>query len=162
MDNRPMAEIETLYQSHGDAILRYLHRTFGRAAPPEDLLQETFLQALRHAGHCTAAESPRAFLFGIARHVGLTAVRRAKVHRAAQADLAAESGREHDHGLADMQAAIEKLPPQIRETLELRLRDELTYAEIAAVLGTPVGTIRSRLHSALRLLQIALNPPDTK
>jgi RNA polymerase sigma-70 factor (ECF subfamily) len=50
------------------------------------------------------------------------------------------------------------LPPQIRETLDLRLRDELSYEEIAAVLAIPVGTVRSRLHDALRKLQSELNP----
>jgi RNA polymerase sigma-70 factor (ECF subfamily) len=63
-----------------------------------------------------------------------------------------------DTDLEDMRTAIEHLPPQIRETLDLRLRDELSYEEIAAVLAIPVGTVRSRLHDALRKLQSELNP----
>ena len=49
------------------------------------------------------------------------------------------------------------LPPPLvrlhRMNLELRLRDELSYEEIATVLGIPVGTVRSRLHHGLRQLR---------
>ena len=55
-----------------------------------------------------------------------------------------------------MRLAMAELPEQIRETLELRLRDELSYEEIAAVLEIPLGTVRSRLHTALRLLRAAM------
>jgi hypothetical protein len=58
-----MAEIEALYHSHGEALLRYLHRTFGTAAHADDLLQETFIHALANPDACTHAASPRAFLF---------------------------------------------------------------------------------------------------
>jgi RNA polymerase sigma-70 factor (ECF subfamily) len=158
-----MAEIEALYHSHGEALLRYLHRTFGTAAPANDLLQETFVHALANPAACTHAASPRAFLFGIARHVGLSAARRSKLTRREQLqDLAAPDTEKNDHALQDMRAAIHTLPPQIRETLELRLRDELSYEEIAAVLEVPVGTIRSRLHTALRLLKEQLHPPEAQ
>jgi RNA polymerase sigma-70 factor (ECF subfamily) len=48
----------------------------------------------------------------------------------------------------------------LREALELRLRDELTYEEIAAVLEIPVGTVRSRLHNALERVRAALDTND--
>jgi RNA polymerase sigma factor (sigma-70 family) len=157
-----MAEMESLYHSHGEAILRYLHRTFGAAAPADDLLQETFVHALANPDACTHAASPRAFLFGIARHVGLSAARRSKLtRRDLLHDLAAPDV-ENDHALQEMRAAIQTLPPKIRETLELRLRDELSYEEIAAVLEVPVGTVRSRLHTALRLLKEQLHPPEAQ
>jgi len=159
MEDRAMAEIEGLYQLHGDALLRYLQRSFGAVAPAEDLLQETFVRALGRREECAEAESPRAFLFGIARHVGLTAARRAKRTRTEPLGEVAAEKTEKDTALEDMRAAIGKLPDQIRETLEFRLRDELSYEEIAAVLAIPVGTVRSRLHTAMRLLREEMNPP---
>jgi RNA polymerase sigma-70 factor (ECF subfamily) len=51
-----------------------------------------------------------------------------------------------------MRRAIGRLPPHQRETLQLRLVDDLSYDEIAAVLEIPVGTVRSRLHNAVRTL----------
>jgi RNA polymerase sigma-70 factor (ECF subfamily) len=145
-------EIEALYHRHGPALLAYLRRTFGPNA--EDLLQESFVHALRSREQCLRADSPRAFLFGIARHVGLSAARRERAHLPLP-DVPAPQRAEHP-ALDAMAAAIRALPPQIRETLELRLREELSYEEIATVLQVPIGTVRSRLHSALKLLRQAL------
>jgi RNA polymerase sigma-70 factor (ECF subfamily) len=154
-----MLQIESLYQCHAPALLRYLQRNFGSCAAAEDLLQETFVRLLARDNATEAAVSPRAFLFGIARNVGLTAARKAKRARTQQiADVAATVADENDSTLRQMHAAIVKLPEQIRETLELRLREELSYEEIAAVLEIPVGTVRSRLHTALRLLREEMKP----
>ncbi len=129
-------------------------------APAEDLLQETFARALANRDACLSAESPRAFLFGIARHVGLTAARRAKLRETSPlGDLEAKA----DQGtepLEHMRNAIDKLPPLVRETLAFRLREELSYEEIALVLGIPVGTVRSRLHTAMRMLRNELTRED--
>jgi RNA polymerase sigma-70 factor, ECF subfamily len=149
-------QIEALYRSHAPALLRYLQRNFGACASADDLLQETFLRWLRRSD-AAAAASPRAFLFGIARHVGLTALRGARRTRTqAMEEVVAQPATESAADLQQMQKAIAELPAQIRETLELRLREELSYEEIAAVLEIPVGTVRSRLHTALQLLRAAL------
>ena len=154
MADSRMVQIEALYHSHAPALLRYLQRNFGSCAAAEDLLHETFLRLLARDDAGEAAVSPRAFLFGIARHVGLTAARQAKRARTqAIGEVADQAPAENESALRQMQAAIGKLPQQIRETLEFRLREELTYEEIAAVLEIPVGTVRSRLHTALRLLR---------
>ena len=58
-----------------------------------------------------------------------------------------------DQRIGEMRRAIAKLPDEMRETLELRLADDLSYEEIAAVLEIPVGTVRSRLHNAVRKLR---------
>ena len=151
------AAMEMLYQVHGPAILRYLQRRFGRVASAEDLLQETFVRALGNRKGFDSAESARAFLFGIARNVGLAAARRLREPRVLALEERAV-GAEEEAGLAEMRGAIGRLPEQIRETLEFRLREELTYEEIAGVMGIPVGTVRSRLHTALLMLQEEMNP----
>ncbi len=122
-------------------------------------MQETFVHALK-SPECTAAESPRAFLFGIARHVGLTAARRAQVRATVPMPEVAAKAHPGDEPFEAMRAAIAKLPAPVRETLEFRLRDELSYEEIAAVMAIPLGTVRSRLHTAMRLLKDELNPRD--
>ena len=55
-----------------------------------------------------------------------------------------------------MHRAIAALPELQREALLLKLQHELTYEEIASVLNIPVGTVRSRLHHAVRQLRAAL------
>ncbi len=149
-----MQKIEHLYHAHGPALLGYLQRNFGRCAAAEDLLQETFVQALRKEDRLTAADSPRAWLFGIARHVGLTALRRNRPTESLDATTPTVS--EPNPQLAAMREAIAQLPPAMREPLELRLRENLSYEEIAAMLEIPLGTVRSRLHTAMQKLRDAM------
>jgi RNA polymerase sigma-70 factor, ECF subfamily len=151
-----MSQIEGLYRSHGPALLRYLQRSFGWCAAADDLLQETFVRAMTGASQLQSAESPRAFLFGVARHVGLTAARRAALRMTEPIGEVAAAGEPNAAELSEMRQAIAQLPEQIRQTLELRLHEELSYEEIAVVMEIPVGTVRSRLHSALRLLREAM------
>src|SRR5689334_16359029 len=132
------AKVEGWYREHGSALLRYLGRRFGRAGA-DDLLQETFVQALRRPRRSGEAVSPRAWLFGIARHVGITAFRRVKVMGSLPEEAEARV-EEADSRLGEMRRAIATLPAQMRETLELKLADDLSYEEIAAVLEIPVGT----------------------
>jgi RNA polymerase sigma-70 factor (ECF subfamily) len=143
--------IEHLYRAHGADLISYLRRGFGRWAAPEDLLHETFVQALRNQDRLTQAASPRAWLFGIARHVGLTAARK---HR--HADSLTDLPQHRDERRPQIEAmldAIASLPEVLRETMELRLREQLSYEEIAQVMQIPVGTVRSRLHTAMKKLR---------
>jgi RNA polymerase sigma-70 factor (ECF subfamily) len=146
-----MQELEDLYHAHGPALLAYLRRAFGRCASPQDMLQETFLQALHHEERLATVDSPRAWLFGIARHVGLNTVR--KYRPTESLDNAPVCRAEPDDELAAMREAIAKLPPAMGEPLELRLRENLSYEEIASMLEIPIGTVRSRLHNAMRRLR---------
>jgi RNA polymerase sigma-70 factor (ECF subfamily) len=156
-----MPDIENLYRTHGSALLAYL-RSFGRWASAEDLLHETFVQALRRPDQLDQSVSPRAWLFGIARHVGLTAARRHRPMAALDADHVQPIGPAEPHSdLIDVHAGIAALPSPLRETLELRLREQLSYEEIAHVLEIPIGTVRSRLHTAMRQLRDQLNPDET-
>jgi RNA polymerase sigma-70 factor (ECF subfamily) len=154
------ADLESLYRIHGPGLLRYLARQFRHAAAPEDLLHETFVQALRQPEGLAAAVSHRAWLFGIARKLGLAAVRgRRRQVLAPLPDVAAPAA-EVDERVVAMRQAIAALPTHLRQTMELRLGEELTYEEIATVLAIPVGTVRSRLHAALRELRQRLIAPS--
>jgi RNA polymerase sigma-70 factor (ECF subfamily) len=155
-----MRDIEQHYRAHGSSLLSYLKRSFGWCGCPEDLLQETFVQALRRQRDLAEAVSPRAWLFGIARHVGLTAAR--KLRPATPLDERALAAPGTPSEIADLREAIAGLPPPAREALELRLRDGLSYEEIAVVLEIPVGTVRSRLHSAMHRLRDAMEAQDNR
>jgi RNA polymerase sigma-70 factor (ECF subfamily) len=151
--------VEALYLCHGRALLGYLGRWFGRAEAAEDLLHETFVQALQGTDRLNEAASPRAWLFGIARRVGLRALRRRRMEtRAARriAEASAAPARPEDDRLDRLRRAVGALAPAHREPLELRLLEDLSYEEIADVLGLPVGTVRSRLHHAVRRLRETL------
>jgi RNA polymerase sigma-70 factor, ECF subfamily len=156
MDN-PIEPWEQLYREVGPSLLGYFRRQPALASAAEDLLQDTFLRAFRR-GNCLATPvSPRAYLFGIARHVGIDALR----HRRPVGELAPEAAapvEDEDGRLEPMRLAIDALPEAQREALLLKLHQELSYEEIAVVLDVPIGTVRSRLHHAVRRLRETLNP----
>lgn len=147
--------LETLYRDVGPGLLAFLRRTYGDEHAAEDLLQETFFEASRRLERLAEAVSPRAWLFAIARNVAATARRRWHPVVPVPADLPAPGAADSSE-LDAMRQAIAELPDAMREALELRLRAELSYEEIAAVLEIPVGTVRSRLHHAVRQLRAAL------
>ena len=151
--DEPMTRVEALYREHGPAILNYLRRRCADGGWAEDLLHETFARALRQVDRLDEVRSPKAWLLGIARNVWRGARRGRRRTRSLPHDLAAESPARDDPRLEQMRRALDALPDAFREVLELRLREELSYEEIANVLGIPVGTVRSRLHHAVRRLQ---------
>ena len=154
-----LSQIETLYRETAPALLAYFRHQPALAGAAEDLLHDTFAHALRQLGRLRESITPRAYLFGIARHVGLDAFR--KRHPAAElpAEFPAPPVTPEDERLEPLRAALAALPEPHRETLLLKLRHDLTYAELAEVLAIPVGTVRSRLHHAVSLLRTTLNPP---
>lgn len=153
-------QLESLYQQHAPDILHYLRRLARDPAEAEDLLQETFLEAARHWEGVAAACSPRAWLFGIARNLSRGTRRRWRIWRTQPLPerLGAAASPAEDPRLESMRAAIGELSAPYREALELRLRHDLSYAEIAEVLSIPVGTVRSRLHEAVTQLRERLQP----
>jgi RNA polymerase sigma-70 factor (ECF subfamily) len=92
----------------------------------------------------------------VARNLSADAWRRLRVVEQLPDELAAPGPVGADPRLEVMRESIAKLNPALREVLELRLQVELSYDEIAAVLAIPVGTVRSRLHHAVKQLRSAL------
>jgi RNA polymerase sigma-70 factor (ECF subfamily) len=146
-------------------VQRAARRLAGNAADADDLVQETYVRALRGSGQFRAGTNLKAWLLTILRHVHLN--RRRQVARAivevdgTRVERFAETA---EHGdtperrllsrMVDEQlrAAHESLPLALRQTLWLRDVEELSYAEIANRLGIPMGTVMSRLSRARRLL----------
>jgi RNA polymerase sigma-70 factor, ECF subfamily len=145
--------LRLLYAEHGPALLRYLRRLTGRPDGAEDLLQETFVQALRGLERLDSALSPKAWLFAIARHLGINARQRRRDTLSLSDEMPAGARERPDPRREDIREAIAALPDKQREALQLRLTDGLSYEEIAQALDIPVGTVRSRLHAAVKTLR---------
>lgn len=155
MDER-VARLESLYRELGPAVLAFLRRRTTDRGDADELLQETFLAAMRNPVGLAAAVSQRAWLIGIARNLHRQFLRRRDRDRLvgsmAEEPTARESPPE-DARLQAMRRAIAKLPETHREVLDMRLGDELSYAQIAEALDLPIGTVRSRIHFAIRRLR---------
>ena len=145
--------VDRWYGQHASELYNYLVKRCPDAATASDLLQETFLQVVRHSDQLAKVTMPRAWLFAIARNMLARHYRRQRDPQAiAQLwyEPASDSG---DDRLAAMQEAIRKLPAELRDTLELRLEQELSYEEIAHVLGLQTGTVGAllaRAHGKIR------------
>lgn len=154
-------DVDALFRECGKDLRLYFRRRHGETEGVSDLVQECFLQLARRlrAGHGVA--SPRAYLFGIARHLSLTQLRR----RAATASTTLPEDEiatlaDPDPRLLMAREVIASLPTLQREILDLRFTHDLSYVEIATTLGLPVGTVRSRLHHAMALLRHRLEQEE--
>jgi RNA polymerase sigma-70 factor (ECF subfamily) len=154
---KEIRQLEQLYQEMGPTLLGYFRRQTALAPAAEDLLQDTFVRALKRIDRLQAAVSQRAYLFGIARHVGIDALRRLRPLTDLPPDVP-DAAKSEDDRLELMRHAISELPEGQREALLLKLHHDLSYLEIAEVLAIPVGTVRSRIHNAVLRLRQALNP----
>jgi RNA polymerase sigma factor (sigma-70 family) len=152
--------IEKLYQKHSGELYSYLARRCPDTATAGDLLQETFLQVVRQTDQLPTVTMPRAWLFGIARHMLARHYRRQRDPLPVAQTWYESEPTAKDDRLAAMREAIRTLPAELRDTLELRLEQELSYEEIAHVLDIPIGTVRSRLHNAVRQLRGTMTKPE--
>ena len=108
---------------------------------------------MKNPGRLLEADSPRAYLFGVARNLSAEAYRRAHPTEELPEEPPMDETETADPRLDVMKEGITRLNAASRQVLELRLQREFSYEEMAAALGVPVGTIQSRLHHAVRQLR---------
>jgi RNA polymerase sigma-70 factor, ECF subfamily len=155
-------------------LYRYLIRYTGDPALAEDVFQNTFLQVHLKRGLYQSGRPVRPWLYAIATHQAIDALRRAGRQATISLDQRAEDGGDFDSGalidllvsdepgpLAALQGeerrdwvrdSIARLPEVLRQTLILAYYQDLKNREIADVLKIPVGTVKSRLHAAIAKL----------
>jgi RNA polymerase sigma-70 factor (ECF subfamily) len=146
-------KLESIYREIKPELLAFFRNRHGSPQTAEDLLQETFAAALKNPTRLLQADSPRAYLFGIARNLSVEMYRRSRPTEELSEEPPMVQQEAADARLDAMREGIERLNTVSRQVLELRLQRELSYEEMAAALGVPVGTVRSRLHHAVRQLR---------
>jgi RNA polymerase sigma factor (sigma-70 family) len=147
-----------LYRRYYGTIGRYLFARTGDAHATEDLLSETFLAALRGLATYRAGRIPfRWWLYRIATNAAnrrLRRLRRGEVMLDSADELPDRNADGRDPLEADhVRALLKRLKPRHAEVLVLHYLEELELAEIAAVLGCRLGTVKSRLDRARRELR---------
>lgn len=149
---------DELIRRWNDPLWHYLRRLAGSDDAAADLVQETWLRVVRGIGRIRDGSRLRAWLFGIARRTAMDGLRlRYSSPVAADVDVvdvaADEGDASTEHDLATMHDELGRLPVVEREVLTLFYLQELSLADVADVLGVPVGTVKSRLFRARRLLR---------
>jgi RNA polymerase sigma-70 factor, ECF subfamily len=150
----------SLMGQFGERTLSYLGSLVGGDA--DDVQQELWLTVYRTVSTLHDPRAFRTWLFRSARHRAIDWMRRRKRERELLDDVAIASAgavQEVDETtlsasqLAALDAALAEIPPPQHEVLLLRYRDDMSYAEIASIVGVPLGTVRTRLHHGRKRLQ---------
>jgi RNA polymerase sigma-70 factor (ECF subfamily) len=167
------AAFETLVHRYERELFAYLRRFLGDAGLAEDVFQSTFLAVHRKRAKYVEGRPFRPWLYAIATNQAIDTQRRNRRHRMASLDRAIRDGDgsfaasvADDHPTGDdtvaqrdaeawMLAAIDRLPEPLRRTLALVYRSGLKHREAAAALGIPVGTVKSRVNTAIGRLQLS-------
>jgi RNA polymerase sigma-70 factor (ECF subfamily) len=160
-DQRAMA---TLYDRYSRLVYSVALRVVREPATAEDVLQEVFMQLWRNPdGFMAARGSLGSWLAVVARNRSIDTLRRKRpsaqiddVPLVAPGNLADEA--ERNTMMERARATMQQLPREQRKTLEMAFFDGLTHSEIAEMTGDPLGTVKTRIRTALLSLRKAFQP----
>ena len=146
-----VSSVEALFREHAPELGRYLVAMVRDRSLAEDLLQDTFHDALRSQAQLPRIENERAWLYGIARHQALHALRRGRRFQRAIVRL----GGSRDivqHGDEELVALLDllerELSPELRALVLLRHVHGFQAVELAEITGLSPETVRQRLARA--------------
>jgi RNA polymerase sigma-70 factor (ECF subfamily) len=150
------AALGTLVGRHSARLRAYLQRITSNREDADDLLQESWVRVARAAQRYDAKRRFRSWLYGIATNLARDLFRRRRARERALSELALQPRAEPEVGPIDrgkLHDRIARLPENRRAVLHLRYFEGLNESEMAEVLGIPKGTVKSRLHAAMRELR---------
>jgi RNA polymerase sigma-70 factor, ECF subfamily len=140
MNDPEAAVMRLLYQEHGAALWRYAVRLTADPARAEDVVQETLLRAWQHPEVTEGDRSARAWLFTVARNMIIDERRSARFRS--------------ESGTQDIEKTHDRAGPDA--VIKRSYYQGWTTAQIAADLDIAEGTVKSRLHYAVRALRLTL------
>ena len=157
------AAMAVLFDRYSKIVYSVSLRVLREPASAEDVLQEIFMQVWRNPGSFLETKgSLGGWLAVVARNRSIDTLRRRKptdqveeVSLSSPFNLAEEA--ERNNMMERARAAIVKLPTEQRKTLEMAFFDGLTHTEIAEMTGDPLGTVKTRIRSALLTLRKAFD-----
>jgi len=158
------AVVADLYVRHAEELHAYLLGLLRNADLAAEVLQSTFARAAER-GHAAANASRRAWLFQVAHNEAIDRKRRAATEdRALRAiawwkrlgDLTPDLVAGRTETVEQVRRAIEALPAEQGDVVRLRIYEDKTFAEIAALRQLPLGTVLTRMRLATKKLADAL------
>ncbi len=141
-------------------LRRYARALAGERAAADDLVQDTLERAWSRAAQWRPGSDLRAWLFGIMHNLRVDQLRRAGLPLQSLDDSVAEvpvRPTQTDRlDVMDLEMALQQLPEEQRQVLLLVALEEMSYADMAGVLGVPLGTVMSRLSRGRERLRLLL------
>ena len=160
-----MRAFETVYDRHGGVAYSVAYRMAGSRAGAEDVVQEAFMSIWRsRLRYEPERGSVRSWILGIVHHRGIDALRRNQVHERRRATAEGIEERHEAPERTDVEvarrdeartvrAAIETLPDQQVQVIELAYFGGFTHMQIAQMLDMPIGTVKGRMRLGLDKLR---------
>lgn len=152
---------DELYREYGPRVFRFSYRLIRDQTKAEEVTNDVMLEVWKHAARFEGRSSVSTWIFGIARHRTLNAVRGKTLHLTAidEADHVADETMTAEKALdqatigSALREALNKLSPDHREVLELTFFYELSYKEIAEIANCPENTVKTRMFHAKKRLE---------
>lgn len=160
--------LASLFDRHASRVLGFLVRMLGNTGEAEEVLQDVFFHAWSRAATFDSEKgSPRSWLMVMARSRALDRLRSTRAARRRD-DVALQEQPLVEEPLAEaeiqrqelgtqMRQLLRQLPSEQREAIELAFFGGLTHSQVAARLGVPLGTIKSRILMGMRKLRQGLD-----
>ena len=159
---------EVIYERHSTAAYSLAYRMCGSRAAAEDVVQEAFLSMWRSGSRYDRARgSVRTWVLGIVHNRAIDSLRRSSPHDkrrasdegieerfAARERTEVEAARRDEAGSARL--VLDELPAEQCKVIELAYFGGFTHTEIAAMLDTPVGTVKGRMRLGMEKMRAAL------
>lgn len=156
------AALAGLYENLGPPLLGFLYHLVQDQGVAEDLLHDSFLRLFQGRGRWSPKSELKPWLFTVARRLAIDYLRTRRRHNRLNSEIDGESimgsiPRTDTNGVNDLvERTLANLPDSYRTTFHLRIKQEFTYPEIAAICGEPEGTLRSRVHHTMKMLRKGL------
>ncbi|MHC5113357.1 MAG: RNA polymerase sigma factor [Planctomycetota bacterium] len=149
------AAFAQLYERYRDWVVAVARRFTSNEALALDVMQDTFVYFLGKFPGFELRAQIKTFLYPVIRHNAAALLRRRRHAAGVGADesRAPSAPDATDETLAALADAMAALPDTHREALILRFADRLSVPEMAAALGVPQGTVKSRIHNALQAIK---------
>jgi len=155
--------LESLYADNASTVYRFALRISGDPVEAEDLAAEAFAQAVCRPEAFKGESSPKTWLCGIVLNRYRMLRRRTRTRVELEETVPSPAQTISEDGI-DLARAISGLPDPLREAFLLVKGEGFTHAEAAKAMRLPVGTVYSRVHSAVQRVRKALAPesvPET-
>jgi RNA polymerase sigma-70 factor (ECF subfamily) len=151
------AAFAELVQRYHERLRYYIRRLLGETSSAEDVLQDVWLRVYRKLPALRRPGALSVWLYRIARNAALAALRQRRGWIELAEEPAAPGPDDESEfspeDAARIHTALQRLRRDHKEVLVLRFLEQMSYEEIAKVVGCPVGTVRSRIYYAKRALQ---------
>lgn len=159
-------EFAVLVEEHGDSVYRFCRSLTYSKADADDLFQETFLRTFERLSRISVSDNPQRFLFSTAFYTWKSwkrkYARRKRLASAQPPDAPAvrdnmEEGLIVREEIKTVRELVETLPDKFKIPVILYYAAEMSVPDIALSLDIPVGTVKSRLFKARKLIEKGLN-----